>query len=99
MKSEQTETCHQAIELNQVLVSGQIVSRIHRYPNKIIFTLANPQGRFFVQWTSPDWKPQQGQQVMVRGSLFSVFGQTGNAARIRAAEICLLGTIVEDREV
>ena len=75
-------------ELNQVLVSGQIVSQVHvRVNGRYVFTLRNRRGWFYVLWQHPDWRPRQGQQVLVRGSIYSVLGENGNMARIQADEV------------
>ena len=80
-------------ELNQIVLSGQIMSRVQVYASgKLVFTLKNESGRFFVQWVSPNWKPDQDSHVLVRGSLFSALCKCkrGHTARIQADEIILL---------
>ena len=91
MNSNKTEARNQVTELNQVLVSGYVASQVHVYaPNQYVFTLRNQQGRFYVQWQQPAWEPQQGQRILVQGSIYSVLSKTGNTTRIQAEEIILL---------
>lgn len=47
----------------------------------------NDQGVFWLDWTDPHWQPQRGDQVLVRGALFSVISHHSHSARIDAAEI------------
>jgi len=78
-------------DLNQVMVSGTIVSKVHACSEtKYVFTLRNKHGWFYVQWLHPNWKPHKSQRVLVRGSIYSVLSKSGNATRIQADEIVLL---------
>lgn len=78
-------------DLNQVMVSGTVVSKVHAYSEtKYVFTLRNKRGWFYVQWMHPDWKPHKGQRVLVRGSIYSVLSENGNITRIQADEVVLL---------
>ena len=78
-------------EINQLQISGQIISRVRIYSSgKMVFTLSNPAGRFYVQWLYPHWQPHLGQKVLVRGSIYSFTTEQGNSARVQADEIILL---------
>ena len=79
-------------EVNQVMVSGAVASQVHTYPNRIIFMLHNPKGRFFVQYESPQPPAglSRGVRVMVQGFLFSVPVQGTDAGRIEAEHIIVL---------
>lgn len=78
-------------EVNQVMVSGAVASQVHRYPDRIVFMLHNPKGRFFVQYGgTPEETLVRGVRVMVQGSLFSVPVQGTDAGRIEAAQILVL---------
>jgi hypothetical protein len=52
-----------------------------------VFTLQNERVRFFVRWTDPQWQPRRGEQVLVRGALFSVFNHHSHSTRIDADDI------------
>jgi len=81
-------------ELNQLILSGQVTSPVKIYSSgKLVFTLGNSSGRFFVQWTTPRWIPSQGDRIIVHGLVFSVLNpkrQIRHAIRIRATNIILM---------
>ena len=79
-------------EVNQLVLSGIIDSRIHAYPNRLIFMLQNNKGRFYVQYSGQN-APElaHGFRVMIQGSLFSVPIHGADAGRIEATQIILLG--------
>ncbi len=82
-----------SLTLNQTILTGHVLGKTRKYKDgTLVFTLKNARGRFYVRWVSPAWQPRQGNQVLVRGSLFSSICKCkrGHPARIQAAEIILL---------
>lgn len=84
-----------ALEINQLLVSGLVTSPVRDFrcgkaKYKAVFTLQNSSGRFYVQWNHADWQPNQGDYLMIRGSVFSVPVNGADAGRIQAEEVHLL---------
>ena len=72
-------------EINQLVVSGIVASRIHAYPNRVIFMLHNEKGRFYVQYSGRSAPAlAHGVRVMIHGSLFSVPIHGSDAGRIEA---------------
>jgi len=86
----------QNADINELIISGRIISRVRWYEEKCVFTLENSNGRFFVLWREPEWCPSQGQQVMVRGEIYSVLYGDKHNTRIRANNITGLQT--QERE-
>ena len=81
------------LDLNQLILSGQVASRLRIYADgKLVFTLENEWGRFYVQWVTPNWQPLKGSRVMVRGSVFSAMCKCGRShtARVHADDVILL---------
>ncbi len=84
------------VEINQVIVSGKIISHIHMFmekrTTKLVFTLETGRGRFYIQWYSPNWQPQQSDHIMVHGNLYSqkCRCKQAHSGRIQAREITLL---------
>ncbi len=60
-------------DINRVIISGLVVSRVKHYPDsgKAVFTLQNPQGRFFISWKGPSWTPKQLDRVVITGAVHS----------------------------
>ncbi len=86
-----------ALEINQLLVSGVVISpvrvfRCGKTAHKAVFTLQNSSGRFYVQWNQADWRPSMGDNLMIRGSVFSVLVNGSDAGRIQAEEVHLLSS-------
>ena len=78
-------------EINQLVVSGIVASRIHAYPNHMIFMLQNEKGRFYVQYSGRSApRLAHGVRVMIHGSLFSVPIHGSDAGRIEASQVILL---------
>lgn len=80
-------------DVNQVLISGVIASKVHVYERerRLIFTLHNRLGRFYVQYTGTAlWTLGRGHPVLIRGKLFSVPVGGSDVGRISADEIILL---------
>ncbi len=83
-----------ALEINQLLVSGVVISPVRVFrsgktAHKAVFTLQNSSGRFYVQWNQADWRPSKGDNLMIRGSVFSVPVNGADAGRIQAEEVHL----------
>ena len=75
------------LDINELIISGRIISQVRWYQEKCVFTLENSNGRFFVLWRDPEWQPSQGQQVMVRGEIYGVLYGDKHNTRIRANNI------------
>jgi len=87
---------HPNSDINELIITGLIVSRVRWYQEKCVFTLENSSGRFFVLWRDPEWRPLQGQQVMVRGEIYSVLYENKHNTRVRANNVTGLQT--QERE-
>ncbi len=78
--------------LNQTILTGHVFGKTRKYKDgTVVFTLQNTQGRFYIRWASPTWLPRKGNQVLVRGSLFSSICKCGQGAtRVQADDIVSL---------
>lgn len=78
--------------INQVLLSGIIISQVKQHPNRLVFTIFNEAGRFYVQYPhAPDGLViGYGMEVLVRGRLFSVPVNGKDTPRLDALEVILL---------
>ncbi len=69
--------------INTVVVTGRIASDVQVFAEgagKIVFTLQNTSGRYYVQWSAPPYDAPtltRGAEVVVQGSLFSRQRQGG----------------------
>ena len=77
-------------DINELIITGCIISKVRCYQTKCVFTLENSNGRFFVLWRDPEWHPSQGQQVMVRGEIYSIICGDKHNTRVRANNITIL---------
>jgi hypothetical protein len=83
-------------DLNELWIIGQIISlRYYDDHDKLVFTLGNTDGRFCVELCSPKTtsKVSRGDQVMVRGSLFSQWSGKQDTAKIRASLVQTLKNV------
>ncbi|NUM45361.1 MAG: hypothetical protein HUU38_11710 [Anaerolineales bacterium] len=95
MNSPASHSQTSALEINQLLVSGTVTSPVRVFrcgetAYKVVFTLQNSSGRFYVQWNDADWQPNKGDYLMIRGSVFSVPVNGADAGRIQAKEVFFL---------
>ncbi len=77
-------------DVNELIITGLIVSEVRCYKKKHVFTLENGSGRFFVQWPDPKWQPKRGQWVLLRGEIYSLVSRSEYVMRIRAHSITIL---------
>ena len=77
-------------DINELILTGMIVSEVRCYKKKCVYTLENGSGRFFVQWPDPEWHPERGQRVMVRGEIYSIVSKSEYVMRIRANSVTIL---------
>lgn len=76
------------MDINKLLISGRIISPVRRYESgKVVFTLANRDGRFYVEWRRPTWVPEQGGAVLVNGAVRSRKQGGRDVPSIQAEEI------------
>jgi hypothetical protein len=76
--------------LNELWITGQVIgARYYDDHDKLVFTLKNTDGRFYIELCPAQAVPivSQGDQVMVHGSLFSQWSGKGDTAKIRASLI------------
>ncbi len=75
--------------INNLVISGRIFSRIQRFPRKLVFTLENGQGRFYVEWHNPPAHIVLNKDlfVVVNGHLVSVRRNRTHQSRIQARNI------------
>ncbi len=74
--------------INSVVIAGRVVSPIKRYPGKIVFTLANDTGRYYVEWPHPpSTHIQQHDEVVINGQLISIQHKRRHHSRIKAATV------------
>ncbi len=76
------------MDINKLLISGRIISPVRQYESgKVVFTLANQNGRFYVEWVHPTWVPKQGGSVLVNGTIHSRKQAGRDVPSIQAEEI------------
>jgi len=80
----------QHTDVNELILTGLIVSQVRYHRDKCVFTLENCNGRFFVLWRNPEWQPERGQHVMIHGEIYSVFRGQYHNTRVRAKSVTAL---------
>ena len=84
--------------LNELWISGQIVClRHYEDHNKLVFTLRNTAGRFCIEVCPANTVANlfRGDQVMVRGALFSQWSGKQDTTKIRASLVQPFSTGLE----
>jgi hypothetical protein len=79
-------------DINELIITGLIVSRVRYYAEKCAFTLENCKGRFFVQWRTAAQHLERGQRIMVYGEIYSVRTGEKHCTRVRASRVTVLET-------
>jgi hypothetical protein len=81
---------------NELWITGQVIGvRYYDDHDKLVFTLRNTDGRFCVELCPAKAvsNVSHGDQVMVRGSLFSQWSGKQDTAKIRASLIQTLKNV------
>ena len=76
--------------INELWITGQVISvRYYDDHDKLVLTLKNTDGRFCIELcpAKAGSNVSHGDQVMVRGSLFSQWSGKQDTAKIRASLI------------
>jgi len=77
-------------EINQVIISGTIISPVREHENAVTFLLENKQGSFRVRWQNNTWTPVCGFWVLVTGYLYSLWVGRQRVSHISAHRILRL---------